>query len=341
MFSGATGALSWEAGLRWETTDSDITYRGDRDDPAQTVSQDYDVLLPSAHLKWNLTDASRINASVARSLRRPDFNDIIPALLPEEFGDNDFLGNPLLEPETANGLDPGFEQQLGERGVAGINFFYRDVSNVIELVSTGVPNETAYDDWADDVEDYMDDNGVDQGHRRGRGAVRPGQLHLHHGQRRRRRGLGRGAGPVRATDRVRPAQHRRVRQLLVAGQRNRGLHRHAPLQQPRRDTSTTSASSRTSRTWPPPSAPATASRATPSPGSRGEEVLTTYDADLEVFVEKRFGDSFSVRLSGANLLDAISASTSASSTTRPTIRSTATSTSTRKSRSGPARATSW
>ena len=35
-----------------------------------------------------------------------------------------------------------------------------------------------------------------------------------------------------------------------------------------------------------------------------EEILTTYDADLEVFVEKRFGDSFSVRLSGTNLLDA-------------------------------------
>ena len=46
--------------------------------------------------------------------------------------------------------------------MAGINFFYRDVKDVIELVNTGVPNETAYDDWADDVEDYMDDNGVDQ-----------------------------------------------------------------------------------------------------------------------------------------------------------------------------------
>ena len=79
-----------------------------------------------------------------------------------EYNDRDAIGNPLLEPETANGLDLGFEHQLGERGVAGINFFYRDVKDVIELVNTGEPNETAYDDWADDVEDYMDDNGVDQ-----------------------------------------------------------------------------------------------------------------------------------------------------------------------------------
>ncbi len=35
----------------------------------------------------------------------------------------------------------------------------------------------------------------------------------------------------------------------------------------------------------------------------GEEVTTTYGADLEVFVEKRFGDSFTVRLVGSNLLD--------------------------------------
>ena len=78
MFSSAAGALSWEAGLRWETTDSEIRYRADLDEPTETVSQDYDVLLPSAHLKWDLTEASRINFSLARSLRRPAFNGFYP-----------------------------------------------------------------------------------------------------------------------------------------------------------------------------------------------------------------------------------------------------------------------
>jgi hypothetical protein len=36
----------------------------------------------------------------------------------------------------------------------------------------------------------------------------------------------------------------------------------------------------------------------------GEEVTTTYGADLEVFLEKRFGESFTMRLTGSNLLDA-------------------------------------
>jgi len=35
----------------------------------------------------------------------------------------------------------------------------------------------------------------------------------------------------------------------------------------------------------------------------GEEVTTTYGADLEVFVEKSFGDSFTIRAVGSNLLD--------------------------------------
>src|SRR5262249_53680450 len=36
----------------------------------------------------------------------------------------------------------------------------------------------------------------------------------------------------------------------------------------------------------------------------GESVTTTYGADLEVFVEKRFGENFVLRLTGSNLLDA-------------------------------------
>jgi iron complex outermembrane receptor protein len=35
----------------------------------------------------------------------------------------------------------------------------------------------------------------------------------------------------------------------------------------------------------------------------GEEIRTTYGADLELFVEKRIGDSFTIRAVGSNLLD--------------------------------------
>ncbi|MEY4556179.1 MAG: hypothetical protein RL093_1298 [Pseudomonadota bacterium] len=128
MFSGENGALKWEAGLRYETTDTTIA----------GIDNDFAVLLPSASLRYRLSDSDRLTLSVARTVRRADFDDLAPVTLEEERGDNDFRGNPLLEPETAWGLDVGFERRLGRRGVVGINAFYRDVTDLIEDVNTGL-----------------------------------------------------------------------------------------------------------------------------------------------------------------------------------------------------------
>ncbi|MGZ9099217.1 MAG: TonB-dependent receptor plug domain-containing protein [Brevundimonas sp.] len=128
MVSGESGALKWEAGLRYETTDTTIA----------GIDNDFAVLLPSASLRYRLSDADRLTLSVARTIRRPDFDDLAPVTLEEERGDNDFRGNPLLDPETAWGVDLGFERRLGRRGVVGINAFYRDVTDLIEDVNTGL-----------------------------------------------------------------------------------------------------------------------------------------------------------------------------------------------------------
>jgi len=136
MLSGKAGDVKWEAGLRYETTDVEIL--DNTAAPAlRQFSTDYAILLPSAHLKWSLTSKDRISASVARTVRRPGFDQITPAVLEEEFGDNDYVGNPSLKPETAWGLDVGYERRLGSRGVAGVNVFYRDVTDLIELASIG------------------------------------------------------------------------------------------------------------------------------------------------------------------------------------------------------------
>ena len=156
MASGETGALKWEAGLRYETTDIAIT--DETVDPADRAhSRDYGLLLPSASLRWKLSDSDRITASVARTVRRPNFDFISPALLEGEYGDNDFLGNPDLSPETAWGADLGFERRLGRRGVFGVNVFYRDITDLIELVNTGDYSDEALGDYDDAYEDAIDD----------------------------------------------------------------------------------------------------------------------------------------------------------------------------------------
>ena len=135
LIEGDTGAASFEVGVRWENTDvriEDFTVESAADAVTET---DYSFLLPSASIKLRLGDG-RITASAARTMRRPNFNFISPALLEAEYGDNDLQGNPLLRPETAWGVDLGYEHKLGRSGVAGVNVFYRDVSNLVELFNT-------------------------------------------------------------------------------------------------------------------------------------------------------------------------------------------------------------
>jgi outer membrane receptor protein involved in Fe transport len=156
MLSGETGALKWEAGLRYETTEVEITDETVDADLRET-DNDYNILLPSVSLRYNLTEADRITASVARTVRRPNFDFISPALLEGEYGDNDFLGNPDLNPETAWGADLGFEHRIGRRGVVGINVFYRDVTDLIELVNTGDYSDEAEGNYEDALEEALED----------------------------------------------------------------------------------------------------------------------------------------------------------------------------------------
>lgn len=145
VLNGESGRISWEFGLRYETTDTrivDLT-------AAQRVDNDYDFLLPSASLKFELSDRDRLVASAARTVRRPDFDFLNPVLLEGEIEDDDLLGNPALEPENAIGFDIGYERKIADTGVFGINVFYRTVDDLIELTNTGIegsdgPGSTVY-----------------------------------------------------------------------------------------------------------------------------------------------------------------------------------------------------
>ena len=157
LLEGESGSFAWEAGVRYETTDVDIVDMT-ADDEFQNTSNDYDIFLPSAHVKYDVTNADRFTASVARTVRRPNFDRLSPAFLDGEYGDNDFIGNPFLKPETAWGIDVGYERRLGAAGVFGVNVFYRDITDLIELQNTLEPSEEALDSFDEDVEEFLEDN---------------------------------------------------------------------------------------------------------------------------------------------------------------------------------------
>lgn len=272
LVEGRTGIASWELGVRYETTRLTVEdFTGTWEDGA--VTTEYEKLLPSASVKLELTAHDRITASIARTSRRPDFNFIAPVLLEEEVADNDLLGNPDLQPETSWGVDLGYEHRLGARGIAGVNFFYRDVTDLIELTNTGdegsegegtfvftpmnvgdgkvwgvefdistdlgfigLPDTGVFGNvsWLDsEITDFMGERRFND----------QSEYVYNFGMIQDLKDFGASFG---ATYRKQGAAYGRV---------------------------------------------------------IGEEVTTTYGADLEVFVEKRFGDSFTVRAVGSNLLN--------------------------------------
>ncbi|OYX09730.1 MAG: TonB-dependent receptor [Sphingomonadales bacterium 32-68-7] len=151
LVEGDHGALSWEAGVRYETTKveiNDFTVA-----PALASTEyDYEEWLPSASIKIDIGDG-RLTASGARTLRRPQFDFLTPVTLEEELGDHDLRGNPLLQPETAWGGDLGYEHRLGRNGVIGVNVFYRKIEDLVEIVNTG--DVRIEDEGGEDEEEFL------------------------------------------------------------------------------------------------------------------------------------------------------------------------------------------
>ena len=131
-FSFARGPLDVDAGVRWEMTTRDTTSDGG------SARYEDDSVNPSLHLRYAATADDVFRASVARTVRRPNYDLISPYVQPESPGDDDeTIGNPALRNEKAWGVDVGYERRLGSRGIFGVNAFYRDITDLTELVVIG------------------------------------------------------------------------------------------------------------------------------------------------------------------------------------------------------------
>ena len=148
-------AVTLETGLRAERTRTEQDFRNDfleggelDESVTGSASSSEFMLNPSAHLQWKLSDQDQLRFSVAKTVRRPGIDQLVPAYSLESPGDEDVtVGNPGLSFETAIGFDVGYERRFGKQGVMGINVFSRRISDLIGLVNTGLPvSEIGLDD---------------------------------------------------------------------------------------------------------------------------------------------------------------------------------------------------
>ncbi len=105
------------------------------------------VTTPLAHVVWRFSPPSRdqVRLSLTQSYRapntdqlttRPSINASYPAPGSNIFSAPDSVGNPLLKPERANGIDVAFERYFKSGGVMSVNFFVRDIKDVIRNITS-------------------------------------------------------------------------------------------------------------------------------------------------------------------------------------------------------------
>ncbi|WP_262692716.1 TonB-dependent receptor plug domain-containing protein [Kordiimonas aestuarii] len=126
-------AMTIEAGARLEHTNTKVSAPR-----AAETSNSVTLLNPSLHIQRDVSDNGQLRLSLARTVRRPTFDQLVPAELQDEPDDDDVtVGNPDLAMEKSWGLDLGYEHSLPGNGILGVNFFYRKVSDLSQLVRIG------------------------------------------------------------------------------------------------------------------------------------------------------------------------------------------------------------
>ena len=121
------------------------------------VDHTYDDVLPSANLKWDVTEDLVARFAAAMTMTRPDysalagFTDLSP---PANVGGTGTGtgGNPDLEPIRSTNFDAGLEWYFAKNSLLGVGLFYMDLENYVSFGSdtkTYFTYSEAFPDGAD------------------------------------------------------------------------------------------------------------------------------------------------------------------------------------------------
>jgi outer membrane receptor for ferrienterochelin and colicins len=148
-------------GLRYEYTDSETTSREIVSLPTpheefKTLSGKFQNLNPSINYSWVSDHNITIRSSFAQTVKRPQFDALIPytEVKSGTLIDPDVVGNPELRPEKSTGFDLGVDKFYDfkkQKGFFGVNAFYRKINDKTESVVEENPITGRYESQSQNV----------------------------------------------------------------------------------------------------------------------------------------------------------------------------------------------
>lgn len=125
-----TPALQILGGLRVENTRQDFTTVMPLSFSQRSGTISYTDLLPSAHLKYAISDKQNMRLSYFSSISRPAFYELTPYQIPGEYFNE--IGNPHLKHTRADNFDFRYELFPGLADEFLLGAFYKNIKNPIE-----------------------------------------------------------------------------------------------------------------------------------------------------------------------------------------------------------------
>jgi TonB-dependent receptor len=144
------GRFRLQTGVRFETTQSSFTGNHLTLDAAGNVASvtkvpgnnTYTDVLPSVQLRYGIDQNTDVRAAYGRGIARPNFGDLPPFIVQDDFRKRVSVGNPNLVATHAHNFDLLFEHFLPRVGIIQVGGFYKDLSDPIYQVQTIVPSGT-------------------------------------------------------------------------------------------------------------------------------------------------------------------------------------------------------
>lgn len=104
-----------------------------------SVDRSYTDVLPSLNLNFDVSPELKVRVAAARTVTRPDYTDVVPAVSLNPGSRTGSGGNPFVDPYRANQFDVSFEYSASRNTFAALAVYYKDIlSYIVNAPQAGI-----------------------------------------------------------------------------------------------------------------------------------------------------------------------------------------------------------